>query len=276
MSSDAVSWAFDQDLKTSEKFVLVAIAEHANPSGVCFPGQQRLSAMTGYEASTVVRALKRLEADGVLARTERRRPDNFRTSDWIVLAPRRPDTERLPLKPAPSQEHYPESVLALFGPEDPPSASSGSLPDEPRPTSPGSSSASHLDLSTQPHLAQIQGFKEEPSVMEPSVGTNPPSAPPTGGQQTEMGQEDWDRFAQRLRSVVEEDQFAMWLAELRPVSVGEQLVLAAPDKKARWIKNRFSMVLAAAAEKPVEIVLANGEPIPERAPGRPRRRRRAA
>jgi hypothetical protein len=123
MSSDAVSWAYEQDVPKDRKFVLVAIADHANPSGVCFPGHARLAAMCNCDPSTITRAMRHLEGANLIARIQRRRSNGSRTSDWVVLAPHRPSEQRLPMREPAEQEHYPEDVLALF-------ASPGTLQDE--------------------------------------------------------------------------------------------------------------------------------------------------
>lgn len=45
MSTRAREWAWDQALSGTQKMLLVALAEHANEEGVCWPSQARLAAM---------------------------------------------------------------------------------------------------------------------------------------------------------------------------------------------------------------------------------------
>lgn len=79
MSNRALTWAFEADLDSGRKFVLVALADHAaDHSGedwTCFPSTARLVAQTGMSVSTVERHLKGLWRDGWLSRARRRRKD---------------------------------------------------------------------------------------------------------------------------------------------------------------------------------------------------------
>ncbi|WP_419650474.1 helix-turn-helix transcriptional regulator, partial [Thiolapillus sp.] len=69
MSILARDWAYRQALRAPEKPVLVALAEHVGGAGrECWPS---LALMTGYSERTVRRALRALEAAG-LVRIERR------------------------------------------------------------------------------------------------------------------------------------------------------------------------------------------------------------
>uniref|UniRef100_UPI003AF62E4A helix-turn-helix domain-containing protein n=1 Tax=Thiolapillus sp. TaxID=2017437 RepID=UPI003AF62E4A len=72
MSILARDWAYRQALRAPEKPVLVALAEHVGGAGrECWPSLARLALMTGYSERTVRRALRALEAAG-LVRIERR------------------------------------------------------------------------------------------------------------------------------------------------------------------------------------------------------------
>ena len=69
MSILARDWAYRQALRAPEKPVLVALAEHVGGAGrECWPS---LALMTGYSERTVRRALRALEAAG-LVRIKRR------------------------------------------------------------------------------------------------------------------------------------------------------------------------------------------------------------
>jgi Helix-turn-helix domain len=63
MSVDAIRWAFSLDLQTGPKFVLVALADHADDRNICFPGLARLMRHTGLSRSGVRLALRQLEQD---------------------------------------------------------------------------------------------------------------------------------------------------------------------------------------------------------------------
>ncbi|WP_419617837.1 helix-turn-helix domain-containing protein [Thiolapillus sp.] len=72
MSILARDWAYSQALAAPAKFVLVALAEHVSGEGrECWPSVSRLARMTGCAERTVQRALRTLEAAGLI-RVEQR------------------------------------------------------------------------------------------------------------------------------------------------------------------------------------------------------------
>lgn len=86
MAHEYITWAYAQQIEQPlAKFVLVCLADAADSSGRSFPGQKRLSEMTGMSVRTLRRHLERLETDGYLQREERRRKDGTRTSDEYQL-----------------------------------------------------------------------------------------------------------------------------------------------------------------------------------------------
>lgn len=85
MSYKALNWAWEADLPTSQKFVLVALADMADENESCYPGQERLGRMIGATDRTVRAALAKLEESGLISRTQRRGSDGMRTSDRYVL-----------------------------------------------------------------------------------------------------------------------------------------------------------------------------------------------
>ncbi len=68
-----------------EKFLLMTLANYADPEGRCFPAQRVLVEDTGLCERTVRRLLGALEAAGLIHREERRRRDGSRASDLITL-----------------------------------------------------------------------------------------------------------------------------------------------------------------------------------------------
>jgi hypothetical protein len=73
MSVVAITWAWKQQVRTTIKFVLVALANFANDHGEsCFPGQLTLAAMTGMKERAIRSALCDLERAGLIERTARR------------------------------------------------------------------------------------------------------------------------------------------------------------------------------------------------------------
>lgn len=86
MSYKALNWAWElEELRSSQKFVLIALADMADDKHSCFPGQDRLAAMTGMSVDTVSRAVRALERRGLLRRVARRRANGYRTSDRYFL-----------------------------------------------------------------------------------------------------------------------------------------------------------------------------------------------
>lgn len=85
MSYKATAWAYDLELPSPRKFVLVALADFADEEGTCFPSQERLAKMTGLGESTVRRALTDLESEHLLSKQPRFK-DGHRTSNRYRLA----------------------------------------------------------------------------------------------------------------------------------------------------------------------------------------------
>ncbi len=61
MSRNAVTWAWQQDVPSTSKFVLVRLAEDADDEGMASPGEKALETWTGLNRRTVQRALNHLE-----------------------------------------------------------------------------------------------------------------------------------------------------------------------------------------------------------------------
>ncbi len=80
MSLDAMTWAFKQDLPCAQKFVLVALADHANVSGKCWPSQKLLAQKCGLTRPGVNRILRDLDASGHVTKSTRKREDGANSS----------------------------------------------------------------------------------------------------------------------------------------------------------------------------------------------------
>ncbi len=86
MSADALSWAWKTDLSSSQKIILLALANYADQEASCFPGHERLSQMTGMSTRSVGRNLRELESMGVFRKERRARKNGSgRTSDRYYL-----------------------------------------------------------------------------------------------------------------------------------------------------------------------------------------------
>jgi hypothetical protein len=86
MSVQALSCAFAiRGLSSSEKLVLLALANFANEKMQCWPSQERIAADTELSDRTVWTALKGLETKGLLSRQSRKRADGTRSTDVFTL-----------------------------------------------------------------------------------------------------------------------------------------------------------------------------------------------
>lgn len=86
MSVQALSLAFAvRGLSSSEKLVLLALANYANEKMICWPSQETLSDDTELSARTIWGALQGLEKRAMISREARKRGDGTRASDVITL-----------------------------------------------------------------------------------------------------------------------------------------------------------------------------------------------
>jgi helix-turn-helix protein len=66
MSIKLISKAWDLDLPTAEKFVLVALADNASDEGVCWPSVRRIARKVAMSPRAVIRIIDRLEAKSLV------------------------------------------------------------------------------------------------------------------------------------------------------------------------------------------------------------------
>lgn len=86
MAHEYTTWVYKQDISgAGRKFVLIALADIADENGYAFPGQKRLTRMTGQSERSVRQHLEWLVEHGYLKREQRRRKDGTRTSDAYFL-----------------------------------------------------------------------------------------------------------------------------------------------------------------------------------------------
>jgi DNA-binding transcriptional ArsR family regulator len=124
LSIDAISWAWRAEVESStEKAVLVALADFANPDGEgIYPGIERIQRMTSLSRRSVQRSIRALEERGFVRATGRRQSGTIEyempgvgASEWRVGGatvapdplgePSGDDVERTGTrKPAPSDE----------------------------------------------------------------------------------------------------------------------------------------------------------------------------
>jgi uncharacterized phage protein (TIGR02220 family) len=71
MSVSTMAWAWKQKCTPTEKLILLALADHANDDGRCWPGMERVAQKTGFTRRAVVKSVKSLQAKGILRVTNR-------------------------------------------------------------------------------------------------------------------------------------------------------------------------------------------------------------
>jgi DNA-binding IscR family transcriptional regulator len=83
MSVRAMTRVWETDLKSGPKFVLLALADHADDEGYCYPSVDHLAEKTGMGESTVRRHLDNLVANGHLLKVARRRGPMGGLRTWM-------------------------------------------------------------------------------------------------------------------------------------------------------------------------------------------------
>lgn len=172
MSNRALNWAFDSDLPTGPRFVLVVLgdagSDHSGEDWTCFPSVERIMEMTGMGRSTVERHLTWLWSEGWISREPRRRKDGTLGINDYVLH-RSPEvrerlkTERSEVEAKPGRRRSPSLDM-----RDSPTLKSRDGP----------------SLKSRVTIPQIEGYQpsnrgdiEEPSVQpseEPSLSVREP------------------------------------------------------------------------------------------------------
>ena len=156
MSVKLMSAAWDMALPMGQKMLLLALCDHANDDGVCYPSQEKLAQKCSMGERTVISHIQWLERHGIVSR-ERRQNTQRRKSDLyqITLGNYTPE----PANSAPANSAPANSAPAKFSPEP-----ANFAPSEPANFAPS--------------------YKEEPSVfnhqIEPSeIGSGIAAAPET-------------------------------------------------------------------------------------------------
>ena len=80
MSVKLMSKAWDMDLPMTSKMLLLALCDHANDDGICYPSQAKLAKKCSMGARAVIKHIKWLVDSGILTK-ERRQSTSKRQSD---------------------------------------------------------------------------------------------------------------------------------------------------------------------------------------------------
>ena len=85
MSIKLMTKAWELDLKANDKLVLLALADHANDDGECYPSLRKIEAKTGLSKQGLINAIKRLMDLGLIEKQFRTRQDGGQTSNLYTL-----------------------------------------------------------------------------------------------------------------------------------------------------------------------------------------------
>ena len=86
MSLEVLNWAWEQACPNpTSKLVLMALADHANADGECWPSMKRIAALTGISPRQVSTHITQLCDLGYVEKADRRRRDGqYRGWDYVV------------------------------------------------------------------------------------------------------------------------------------------------------------------------------------------------
>ena len=102
MSLKRIAAAIDCDLSSSEKLVLILLANNAkDEDGTCFPSQKYLAKKSGFARGTVNGIIKRLQASGFIEIVHQYRDDGgLRANSYTVFPdyPSHPELHRVVLQ----------------------------------------------------------------------------------------------------------------------------------------------------------------------------------
>lgn len=84
MSIKLMSKAWDLAIPQGQKFVLIALCDHANDDGVCYPSQNKLAEKCSMSDRAIINHIKWLEQQGFISK-ERRQSSQRRYSDLYQI-----------------------------------------------------------------------------------------------------------------------------------------------------------------------------------------------
>ena len=85
MSVKAMTWAWAQDCAPATKAVLLALADHADDDGICWPGRKGLAQKLGIVDRNVTRHIAHLVHTGLLKSEARHQADGTQTTNFYTL-----------------------------------------------------------------------------------------------------------------------------------------------------------------------------------------------
>ena len=84
MSIKLMSKVWEMDIPQGQKFILIALCDHANDDGVCYPSQNKLAQKCGMSERVVINHIKWLETHRLISK-ERRQSSQKRNSDLYQI-----------------------------------------------------------------------------------------------------------------------------------------------------------------------------------------------
>lgn len=99
-----MAWAWAQQVPSTTKHVLLALADHADDEGICWPGIKGVARKTGIKDRMVQRHISRLVSLGLLSVEPQTRPDGGRGTNRYAL-------KMYSVTPTPSTIVHPPGVL---------------------------------------------------------------------------------------------------------------------------------------------------------------------
>ena len=84
MSIKVMAWAWGQNIKPTTKIVLLALADHADDDGICWPGLKSIAAKCGLHRVSIQRHIAELVDSGMLKKEFRTAENGRQTSNLYV------------------------------------------------------------------------------------------------------------------------------------------------------------------------------------------------
>lgn len=194
MAHEYTTWVYQQDIRgAGRKFVLIALADIADDRGYAFPGQKRLTRMTGQSERSVREHLEWLEENGYLRREQRRRSDGTRTSDAYYLPEKDATGNIRRWATTGKTRRLTEQRINPDQDSDSTDSTTGNI----RRLSTGNSRRTNRQISPK---SPAESAGHEPSVeppVEPSPPPPTPSTPPQEEAEEGSGLEDLTPYQQR-------------------------------------------------------------------------------
>lgn len=196
MSTRALTWAFDQKLggRSSEKLVLIDLADHANDVGAAWPSLSRIAMRTELSERTVIRAIKSLIEWGLIEHQKRRSASGKTRSNFYIL-----HTDRR----APAELSQPSDTVSVGDEEDSENVEVSSTSDDINTTN------CHGDTCHSVTPSNCHGVTPPTDTVSPTYRRTPkvepiyPLNPPTKNFTQEKKSTDEEKLSDSFRRLIE-------------------------------------------------------------------------